>query len=120
MVSDQNKKTLIRTLEEYGRLHFNDFYRKVESKMARQTFDTALKELVELKNVEKESVFQLGGKMKYSYYALPKIKEFELSEVPSWNVCLNLFPGLGLILSLHPFLSSMSCSVHLRPFILPK
>ena len=81
MVSDQNKKTLIRTLEEHGRLHFNGFYDKVKSKMARQTFATALAELVEQKKVEKEVVCKIGGKQKYSYYVLPKIREIELSEI---------------------------------------
>lgn len=80
MVSNENKKILIRKLKEYGRMSSNQFFEHVKP-MAKQTFHNTINELIENKQIEREEIRKKNDKRLWVYYSLPEIREFEEEEV---------------------------------------
>jgi len=111
MVSKQKKHILVKVLKRHGRLSRNQFLLEIESRkekspidydISHQTFQSGLKELVADGQIIREEV--LIGKMKWVFYSLPKILEFEKEEIKELEIHYQTLYEIAKALRDHDFI----------------
>ncbi|MBC8482393.1 MAG: hypothetical protein H8D50_01420 [Thaumarchaeota archaeon] len=111
MVSKQKKNILLKVLKRHGRLSRNKFLREIEKlnkessieyDISPQTFQSGLKELADDGQIIREEV--LIGKMKWVFYSLPKILEFEKEEIKELEIHYQTLYKIAKALRDHDFI----------------